>query len=167
MSFLRIIKNPIKQWYLILLVGVVLAGVGIWTLFFLHQSIILIATVFSLIFLLSGLFETIFVLSNKTEIYNWGWGLVFSIIKLIIGFLLLFHPAVSALTLAFCVGLIFFFHSLGAIIIAFDLKRYLILEWGNLLAIGIIGFIASVILLINPHLTSIAIVIFLGISLII
>jgi len=79
----------------------------------------------------------------------------------------LFHPAVSALTLAFCVGLIFFFHSLGAIIIAFDLKRYLILEWGNLLAIGIIGFIASVILLINPHLTSIAIVIFLGISLII
>jgi len=165
---MNLAKNSIvKYWYLVLLVGIILIAVGLWAIIFSHQSIPVVAIVFSLTFLFAGLFETIFSISNKDFIMNWGWGLALGVIKLIIGLLLLLNPAVSALTLAFYVGFIILFRSLSAIIIALDLKNYSVMKWGNLLALGIIGFVLSILLLINPHFTTLAIVVCLGLSLIV
>ncbi len=167
MSNLRIIKKTVKYWYLGLLVGLLLVGVGLWSIIFPHQSIAVIAFVFSLTFLLTGLFEIIFAIANREEITDWGWILALGILKLVVGVLLLANPAISALTLAFYVGFIIFFRSLSTLIMAFNLKQYLVLRWGNLLAMGIIGLILAFVLLLNPSLTGVAIAVWMGLSLVI
>lgn len=167
MNNIVMIKNSVKYWYLVLVVGIISIGVGLWVMIFPRESITVTALVFVLTFLITGLFETIFAIANRNAMTNWGWELALGILNLIIGVLLLLNPAISVLTLAFYVGFVILFHSLAAIIIAFDLKRYLILQWGNLLAMGIIGFILAVLLLVNPSLTTMVVVIFLGLALII
>jgi len=167
MNNIVMIKNSVKYWYLVLVAGIISIGVGLWVMIFPRESITVTALVFVLTFLITGLFETIFAIANRNAMTNWGWELALGILNLIIGVLLLLNPAISVLTLAFYVGFVILFHSLAAIIIAFDLKRYLILQWGNLLAMGIIGFILAVLLLVNPSLTTMAVVIFLGLALII
>lgn len=164
---IKIIKNTINYWYFTLIVGILLIGVGLWAIIFPHQSIFVIAIVFALTFLIVGLFETIFAVSNKEEMINWGWGLAFGIINLLIGILLLANPGISVLVLAFYVGFLIFFQSIGVIVLALDLKNYRILQWGNLLGIGILGLILALVLLLNPNFTNLVIVIFLGLSLII
>ncbi len=167
MNNIVMIKNSVKYWYLVLVAGIISIGVGLWIMIFPRESITVTALVFVLTFLITGLFETIFAIANRNAMTNWGWGLALGILNLIIGVLLLLNPAISVLTLAFYVGFVILFHSLAAIIIAFDLKRYLILQWGNLLAMGIIGFILAVLLLVNPSLTTMVVIIFLGLALII
>lgn len=167
MDTIKTYKSIIKNWHLILLTGILLIGVGLWAIIFSHQSITALAIIFSLTFLVSGLLETIFSISNKDVISNWGWALVLGIIKLVIGFLLLINPSISILTLAFYVGFVILFRSLATIVLSFNLKNYHILQWGNLLAMGIIGFILSILLLINPHFTATAIVVCLGLALIV
>ena len=167
MRSITIIKNTIKYWYLSLLIGIILIGVGFWAIFFPNQSIQVIAIVFSFTFLLTGIFEIIFSIVNKNGINNWGWGLALGIIQLIIGIILCINLEVSAFLISFCVGFIILFQSLSTIIIAINLKKYLVFDWGGLLTIGIIGFLFSLILLIYPHFTNIIIVIFMGLSLVI
>ncbi|MGB4253499.1 MAG: HdeD family acid-resistance protein [Minisyncoccales bacterium] len=167
MNNIVMIKNSVKYWYLVLVAGIISIGVGLWVMIFPRESITVTALVFVLTFLITGLFETIFAIANRNAMTNWGWELALGILNLIIGVLLLLNPAISVLTLAFYVGFVILFHSLAAIIIAFDLKRYLILQWGNLLAMGIIGFILAVLLLVNPSLTTMVVIIFLGLALII
>jgi len=167
MNSIKIIKQTINYWYFSLLAGILLVGVGLWAIIFPRHSIIAVAIVFALTFLIVGLFETVFAISNREGMINWGWGLALGIINLLIGILLLAHPGISALTLAFYVGFVILFQSIGAIIISFDLKNYRILQWGNLLAMGILGLIFAFLLLLNPNFTNVVIVIFLGLSLII
>jgi len=78
-----------------------LIGVGLWAIIFSSQSITAIAVVFSLTFLIVGLFETIFAISNINELDGWGWELALGIIKFVLGLILLINPHISALTLAF------------------------------------------------------------------
>jgi len=144
-----------------------LIGVGLWAIIFSSQSITAIAVVFSLTFLIVGLFETIFAISNINELDGWGWELALGIIKFVLGLILLINPHISALTLAFYVGFLILFRSLSAIIIALDLKRYRILQWGNLLGLGIIGFVLALLLLFNPHLAVMTIIVCISLSLIV
>lgn len=167
MNPIKLIKNTIKYWYLILLAGIILILVGLWAIIFSQQSIVLIAIVFSLTFLFTGFFEAVFAILNRGAMNNWGWGLVLGIIKLVFGGLLIANPNISVLTLALFVGFMVLFLSLAAIVVAFDLKRYFVLDWGNLLALGIVGLIFSCLLLINLHFTTAAIVVCLSFSLII
>ncbi len=167
MNTLKLIKKTIKYWYLILIAGLLLIGVGLWAIIFSSQSITAIAVVFSLTFLIVGLFETIFAISNINKLDGWGWELALGIIKFVLGLILLINPHISALTLAFYVGFLILFRSLSAIIIALDLKRYRILQWGNLLGLGIIGFVLALLLLFNPHLAVMTIIVCISLSLIV
>lgn len=167
MASIKILKSTINYWYFILIVGILLIGVGLWAIISPHQSIAAVAIIFALTFLIAGLFETVFAISNKEGMMNWGWELAFGIINLLIGILLLANPEISVLVLAFYVGFAILFQSIGAIIIAFDLKNYRILQWGNLLALGITGLVLAILLLLNPNFTNVAIIVFLGLSLIV
>ncbi len=167
MNSIKIIKQTINYWYFSLLAGILLVGVGLWAIIFPRHSIIAVAIVFALTFLIVGLFETVFAISNRKGMINWGWGLALGIINLLIGILLLANPGISALTLAFYADFVILFQSLSAIIIAFDLKNYRILQWGNLFALGMTGLIIAILLLLNPNFTNVVIVVFLGLSLII
>lgn len=149
-GFLKTVRNAIKYWYLQLIVGIIFIGVGIWVFSSPMQSYASLAVIFSISFLLSGISEIYFAVANREELDNWGWTLTLGLVGAIVGILLLLKPEVSAATLPFYVGFVVLFRSIYAISASIDLKSYGIIDWGNLMAIGILGVVLSFILLWNP-----------------
>ncbi|MDO6759791.1 HdeD family acid-resistance protein [Tamlana sp. 2_MG-2023] len=156
--------KTIKYWYIPLIIGLIFIGVGIYTFMSPVTSYLTLALLFSLSFLCSGIIEIIFAISNRNEIDNWGWSLIFGIITSIFGVLLLINPEISIMTLPFYVGFLILFRSVGSISYALDLKNYGDLSWGNLMVFGVLGIIFSFILLWNPLFAGLNVVIWTGVS---
>lgn len=165
-SFFKTVKNSIKHWYIPLIVGLLFTAIGIYTLISPLESYLALSIVFSLSFLFSGLSEIIFAITNRKEMDNWGWTLTFGIFTFILGVLLFTNPAISLTTLPFYVGFLVLFRSIAGISYSIDLKNYGILDWGNLMIIGILGVLFSFLLLWNPLFAGLTIVIWTGMALI-
>lgn len=151
MNFFKKVNNAIKYWYLQLIVGILFIGIGFWSFTAPLESYVALSVVFSILFIVAGISEMFFAISNKDEMDNWGWTLALGIISAIVGILMLLNPEISVVTLPFYVGFVVLFRSVYAIGISLDLKNYRIMDWGNLMAIGILGVIFSIILLWNPN----------------
>lgn len=148
--FLSSLKNAIKHWYIPLIVGLLFILTSIIVFSTPLSSLLTLAIIMSISFLVSGLFEVVFSISNRKSMENWGWSLVFGLLTLIVGFMLLTNPALSVLTLSLYVGFILLSRSIGSISFAIDIKRHGIGSWGGLMFFGILGAILSVILLLRP-----------------
>lgn len=164
---LKTIMSAIKHWYLLFIVGLLFILLGIWVLFTPLESYLALATMFSLSFLIAGIFEILFAFSNRDELDGWGWTLTMGIINLLVGLLLITHPSISITTLPFFVGFTVLFRSVHAISFAFDLKSYQDSDWGNLLIIGVLGIIFSFILIWNPVFAGLSLVVWTGLAFIV
>ncbi|WP_075591347.1 HdeD family acid-resistance protein [Labilibacter marinus] len=166
-NFLKVAKNSVKHWYLLTISGVVFIALGIWVFATPLESYLTLALVFTLSFLVSGISEIIFSISNRKEIDGWGWTLSMGLLNVIIGVLLFIHPAISITTLPFFVGFTVMYRSVYAISMSIDLRNYGVMEWGNLLAIGIIGLLFSFLLIVNPLFSGLSLVVLTGITFVI
>jgi uncharacterized membrane protein HdeD (DUF308 family) len=158
-------KGPLKHWYLPLIIGIIFIGTGIYTFFSPVSSYLALTLLFSISFLVSGIMDTIFAITNRDRIDNWGWAIALGILTLLVGILLIAKPDISIIALPLFVGFMVMFRSFGAISSAIDLKRYGVLEWGNLMVIGVLGVIFSFLLIWNPFFSSITIVVWTGLAL--
>lgn len=150
------IKKSLKNWWVPMLIGVLLVGTAIWTFVSPIESYLALSILFSVSFLMSGLLEIYFSVSNRKVISNWGWNLAFGIITAIVGVMMLINPQISMITLPLYVGFVVLFRSIIAIGWATDLNQ------ANLMAIGILGVIFSFILLWNPVFGGMTIVFWTG-----
>ncbi|MFA5642800.1 MAG: DUF308 domain-containing protein, partial [Bacteroidales bacterium] len=71
--FLRTIKKAIKYWYIPLLVGLVFVIIGIIAFIAPLSSFATLAILFALSFLLGGVSEILFSISNREQLDNWGY----------------------------------------------------------------------------------------------
>ncbi len=165
-NFFKTVTNAIKHWYIPLIVGIIFAATGIYTLFSPAEAYLTLSVLFSLSFLFSGISEIIFSVSNRKEIDNWGWTLTFGIVTALFGVLLLANPQISITTLPFYIGVVVLFRSITGIAYALDLKKYGVLEWGNLMIFAVLGLVFSFILIWNPMFAGLTIVFWTGIVLI-
>jgi len=166
-NFFKLIRNTVKHWYLPLLVGILFIGVGIYMFRTPAESYVTLAMIFSLLFIFSGFSDIIFSIANKDELEGWGWNLAGGVFNLIIGGVLVRHPEISLATLPLFVGFTVLFRSIMAISSSLELKSYGVLDWGNLMAIGIIGVIASTVLLWDPFFAGLTVVVWTAIAFII
>ncbi|MDD4657217.1 MAG: DUF308 domain-containing protein [Bacteroidales bacterium] len=162
--FLRTIKKAIKYWYIPLLVGLVFVIIGIIAFIAPLSSFATLAILFALSFLLGGVSEILFSISNREQLDNWGLSLAFGIITFIVGVLLLTNSALSMTTLAFYIGFLILFRSIAAITLSLDIKRYGARNWGYLLALGVLGALFSFVLLWNPIFAGLSIVFWVALS---
>ena len=165
-NFVKTVTNTVKHWYIPLIVGLIFIGIGIYTLLSPLESYLTLSILFSLSFLFSGLSEIMFSISNHKEIDNWGWTLTFGILTFLLGLLLIMNPAISITTLPIYVGFVVLFRSIMGISYALELKNYGIIDWGNLMAVGILGLIFSFILIWNPLFAGFTIVVWTGLAII-
>src|SRR5690554_6532184 len=161
---LKAMTNTIKNWYIPLIVGVLFIGAGIFTFVFPESTYRTLALLFSISFLMAGRFEIIFSITNRNEMDNWGWTLIFGLVTFFFGLVLTLQIELSMLTLAVFVGFTLLFRSIAAISFAIDIKSYGVSQWGALLTLGIIGIVFSFILLVNPIFAGATIVTWLGIT---
>lgn len=148
----------IRNWWLSLLIGLLMIGAGIWLLATPLQSYIALAAFFSLMILVSGVFEIAFSLSNRKEYQGWGWYFVSGVFDLIVGSILILHPALSLELLPFLVGFWLLFRGAIAIGSALELKSYGAKEWWILLLSGLSVLLFALLILFYPVLGGISLV---------
>ncbi len=165
-SVLKTIKNDIKHWYLLLIVGLIYVGLGIWVFFTPLSSYLALSILFSISFLVSGVADIFFSISNRKELDSWGWKLALGILSTIVGLILISQPLLSLTTLPLFVGFMALFYSIMAISFSIELKNYGVKDWGFTLFIGILGIIFSYILIWNPLFAGLTIVYWTGFALI-
>ncbi|GAB1445993.1 MAG: DUF308 domain-containing protein [Cyclobacteriaceae bacterium] len=161
---LRPLSEALKNWYLPLIVGFLFIGAAIAAFVSPASSYLVLAMLFSLGFLFSGIFEILFSVANRKQLDNWGWYLVFGIVTLVIGALLLINPVLSMGVLALYVGFTILFRSISTFSFALDVKRYGSANWGWLLVLGILGAIFAIILIWNPVFAGMTIVFWTGLA---
>jgi uncharacterized membrane protein HdeD (DUF308 family) len=165
-NFLKTVTNTVKYWYIPLIVGLIFIGIGVYTIISPLKSYLALSILFSLSFLFSGISEIIFSISNRKEIDNWGWTLTFGILTFLLGVLLVMNPVISITTLPIYVGFVMLFRSIMGISYALELKNYGVLDWGNLMVLGILGLIFSFVLIWNPLFAGMTIVFWTGLAII-
>ena len=167
MQGIKTIRNSVKNWYILLIVGLIFLAGGIYSFISPEGSFLALALFFGWSFVISGAIEIVFSISNREELENWGWTLIFGIITFLVGVLLISKPGITELILAFSLGFLVLFRSIGAISFALDLKNYEDNSgWGTLLAFGILGVLFSFLLLWNPAFAGMTIVFWIGLALI-
>lgn len=163
-NFLSSLRNAVKNWYIPLIVGILFIITSIIVFSTPLQSLLTLAMFMSVAFIVGGIFEVIFAISNHKSMDNWGWSLVFGLLTLIVGLMLYANPGLSILTLSIYVGFILLSRSIGSISFAIDIKRHSIGHWVGLLIFGILGTIVSIILLLNPIYAGISAIYLIGFS---
>lgn len=157
-------KFMIKNWWLLLLVGVLFLGVGSWTIMTPVQSFLSLALIFATFMFVSGIFQLIFSIVNRSEIDNWGWHLAGSLFDFFVGTILFFNPAVSLVVLPFILSLYFMFKGFATVGFALDMKKYGSEGWGWMLLSGALSVIFSLMILFNPTLGGLTIVFFTALA---
>jgi len=168
MKTIKTVQDSVKNWYILLIVGLIFLGSGIYAFFSPEGTFLALALLFAWSFLVSGGIEIIFSISNREELDNWVWTLIFGVITFLVGLLLLARPEITLITLSLSLGFLILFRSIGTISFALDLKSYEDNQgWGTLLALGILGLLFSFLLLWNPALAGVTIAFWMGLALVI
>ncbi|WP_242673170.1 HdeD family acid-resistance protein [Niastella yeongjuensis] len=138
--------------------GLLFIALGIYILTFPIKTYLTLTAFFTISFIVTGLLEIYFSIVNQKVIDDWGWHLAGGILSVLIGILLIAYPEIPITTLPFVIGFSLLFRSFQGLGLAFDLKNYGILNWGNLALASTIGIIFSLILLGHPVFTAISLV---------
>ncbi len=144
------VKKAVKYWWISPIIGLISIFLGFWCIINPLSTLTIIGALFIASFIVTGIFEIIFAISNRNTLTGWAWTLVSGIIDLIFGFLLLAIPIGTITALLFFVGFWVMFQSIWLIGSAIELQRSGIKGWGWTLASGILGLILAFILIANP-----------------
>ena len=163
--------STIKHWWLLLILGVLLLGGGIWIAFSPREGFLALAIVFIVLLLVNGIFQIIFSISNSNKMSGWGWHLAGGILEFLIGIYLWSYPGISLIMLTFVVGFWLLFRGIFVIAGSTDLKDKGLKGWGWILTLGIVMTILSFFIIMDPvfgafsvvYLTAFA-MIFMGIA---
>jgi len=117
------VENTVKHWYMPLIVGLILVGAGIWVFATPLKSYLALTLIFSVSFIITGIIEILFAVTNRKELNNWGLSLIFGSLCLIFGIHLILNPEISMTTLPYYVGFVVLFRSINAVSSSFDLKK--------------------------------------------
>ena len=164
-ELLSSVRYAVKNWWISLIVGALAIILGIWCLASPLSTLIALSLVFAVTFIVSGLAEIVFALSNRKTINGWGWTLASGIVDLIFGIIIASMPIeIMALVLSYFVGFWILFRSIWGIGSAVELQKIGVTGWGWTLAFAILGIIASFICIISPAFTATFIVIFMSVG---
>lgn len=166
LQFIDSMKKAVKNWWVSLLVGILAIVVGVWCFASPGNSLLGMTYVFVVAFLLGGILDILFAISNRKQMYGWGWSLAGGILEALLGILLLALPSpVITGILAYMVGFWMLFRSIWGIGESCQLQLLKVQGWGWLLALSIVCVILSLLYLISPIWgKSVFLVVFIGLS---
>lgn len=144
-------KKAVKYWWVSLLVGILAIIMGMWCFTSPGASLIGMTYVFIVGFLLGGILDICFAVSNRNQLYGWGWSLAGGILEVLLGIMLLALPTpIITGVLIYAVGFWILFRSIWGIGESCQLQIMGVKGWGWLLALSIICVILSFLYLLSP-----------------
>jgi uncharacterized membrane protein HdeD (DUF308 family) len=139
-----------KHWWLYLLVGILFIGMGIWVIATPVEGFIALSYAFAIIFIVSGISTFVFAIKTRATHPTYGWTVALGIVQTLLGLILLFNIELSMFTLAFYVGFMLMMNGMNSIALSYRLQKSGNKSWGWSLALGIIAFFLSFMVLFNP-----------------
>ena len=159
-------NSKINQWWVLIIMGLLLTATGIFLMTKPVGTFLGLTIMFGwLIFSVGGL-NVVFAIQNKSFFKDWVWYLLLGIIEMVIGVVLLFQPDLSASSLIIFAGMWMMFTSISRINSSIILKKLGDSYWGAYLILGILTFLFSILIIINPIFAMFAIVYSVAIPLI-
>ncbi len=157
-SLLKEIRTDIKNWWALLLLGIVLIGMGVTVFTYPLDSYVSLSVLFAVGVVISGLLQIWFAIANRKEIDGWGWQLALGIMEVVLGVILVINFGLTLAILPFYIGFWLMFRAFALIGFSFELKTYKILDWGYYLVFGLLLVTLSWFIILNPLFGGITIV---------
>ncbi len=139
----------IKNWWILTIMGILFVLLGIYVIMQPLISFMVLAQVIAAYFLVTGIFEVAFALSN-TKMSAWGWRLGKGVLDIIIGAYLLQNPGLPEVFLLFLTAFWILFYGASLVSFSFDIKGLGASGWVFWLLIGLLSIFAACYLLFNP-----------------
>ncbi len=158
------VPDPVRYWFLPMIIGIIFVIIGMWVLSTPEESYITLSILFALAFLISGVLGIVYAISSRNGIRGWGWFLAAGVAETLIGIILASRSEITVLTLALFAGITVLFRSVIAIIWSIELKKRQVMNWGGLLAAGILGLILAFIMLWDPLFAGLSVVIYTALA---
>ncbi len=131
------VTHSVKNWWILLILGILMVIGAIWIFKTPIANFAGITMFFSMLIFISGFFSIFFAFSNKEDLDNWGIYLAGGILDIIVGFILLKHPAKAVLIFSVFIGSWLLFRGISTISTSFKLKKDGVDNWGWVLFMGI------------------------------
>ena len=144
------VTGTVKNWWVFLIMGVLLIISAYWMFTTPVESFIGLASLFSALIFVSGLFSVFFALTNKDDIDNFGLYLAGGVLDVIIGFILLKYPGLTLVLFSMFIGFWLLFRGFNLISVSFKIKSSGDENWGWILVFGILIVIFAMMSIINP-----------------
>jgi uncharacterized membrane protein HdeD (DUF308 family) len=143
-------KNAVTNWWLLLVAGLTLLGLGIWVLASPLQSYLALSVILAFGIFSTGLFEIIFSIVNHKNMTSWGWTLLGGLLDLFVGGYLFLYPLITMAILPLVIGFWVLFRGVFAIGHSIDMRSNSFWEWGWLLLSGIFIVFFALMIIGNP-----------------
>ena len=114
------------------------------------ESFVGLASLFSALIFVSGLFSVFFAISNKDDIDNFGLYLAGGILDVLIGFILLKYPGLTLVLFSMFIGFWLLFRGFNMISVSFKIKKIGDANWGWILFFGIMVVVFAMMSIVNP-----------------
>ncbi|MFB6457026.1 HdeD family acid-resistance protein [Chitinophaga sp. Hz27] len=149
-NLLSTIRSNVKYWWLYLINGIIFIIAGFIVFSNPFSSYVILSIFFAVTLFVTGIAEISFAVSNRQNMYGWGWSLASGIIDVVVGFMLMIYPAVSMAVIPLFLGFWFLFRGISLIVFSIQLSMEKIPNWGWLLIGGILLVMVSIYILDNP-----------------
>lgn len=144
------VSGTIKNWWVFLILGVMLLISAYWMFATPIESFVGLASLFSALIFVSGLFSVFFAISNKEDIDNFGLYLAGGILDVLIGFILLKYPGLTLVLFSMFIGFWLLFRGFNLISVSFKIKKIGDANWGWILFFGIMVVVFAMMSIVNP-----------------
>ncbi|RIV25262.1 HdeD family acid-resistance protein [Fibrisoma montanum] len=165
-SVRKSVRRVIRNWWLLLLTGLLLLALGIWIIASPEDSYRSLSILFSVSLTITGLTEVAAAVSHRQSIDGWGWTLAGGLIDLALGLYFLANLDVTMTVLPILLGIWLLFRGVLAIGTSMNLRAYGAPNWGLSLALGIGIIVFAFLIVNNPSFGALNIVVWTGLSLI-
>ena len=159
-------KQAVRRWWLLLIVGIALFVVGILVFVYPAKSYLDLSVLFGWLILFSGVMEVVLSASSRHFVTGRGWMLAGGIIEIVLGAILIFNVALSAVTLPIFLGFWLLMRGFSTIGLASDMHLLGIRGSGWTVLTGILLLICALWMLFQPLVFgTTAVVVWVGLSL--
>lgn len=157
----------VNHWYFVFLIGLVMAGLGLYLLFNPGVSLAMMTVMFGTGFIIAGILEVYFATANRDLMTGWGWNLMFGIVNFFVGVVLLTSPAVTTVVMLVMFAFIVIMRSAAMVAMAMSMREMKIPRTNLIILLGILGMIMGTVMLWDPEFAGMTMVFFLSWSLVI
>ena len=158
-------KQAVRYWWLMLLIGIALFVLGILVFVYPAQSYVSMAVLFGWVILAAGILEVVLSASSDHFVTGRGWMLAGGVIQIILGLILVFNVALSAVTLPIVLGFWLLFRGFSTIGLGGDMRAMGISGAGWTIVGGVLLLLCALWMLFQPLVFGTAfVVVWLGVA---